>query len=354
MARARHWGLALLLACCGPATGAPTELVIATWGGAYEAAQRAALFAPFTEATGIAIRTVAYDGGPDILGAEKPDLVDMAMSEAIAQCEAGRLRPLPHGDLPDGADGTPARSDFLKDTMQRCALTHTIYATVLAYDSRAFPGRPPTRIGDLFDTEHFPGPRALRRAPAAKLEWALMASGVPRREIYNLLSTDRGLDLAFERLERLRDDLVWWQDGAEPVALLESGRAVMASGYNGRFFSARLSGDSPIEIIWDGQIQEHQTWVIPRGAEHPEAAWAFVRFATGTPALTAFAERIAYGPARASAARLVRRHPEAGIDMRPHIPTHPYNSRNAIAMDEAWYARTLDRIRHRFEAWVGE
>ena len=94
--------------------------------------------------------------------------------------------------------------------------------------------------------------------------------------------------------------------------------------------------------------------VIPRGAEHPEAAWAFVRFATGTPALTAFAERIAYGPARASAARLVRRHPEAGIDMRPHIPTHPYNSRNAIAMDEAWYARTLDRIRHRFEAWVGE
>lgn len=278
-----------------------------------------------------------YDGGPDILRGEAPDLVDMAMSEAIAQCEAGRLRPLPHGDLPDGADGTPARRDFLEDTTQRCALTHTIYATILAHDSRAFPG-----------------PRALRRAPAAKLEWALMASGVPRREIYNLLSTDRGLDLAFEGLERLRDDLVWWRDGAEPVALLESGRAVMASGYNGRFFSARLSGDSPIEIIWDGQIQEHQTWVTPRGTDHPEAAWACIRFATGTEPLAALAERIAHGPARASAARLVRRHPGTGIDMRAHIPTHPYNSRNAIAMDEAWYARALDRIRHRFEARVGK
>ncbi|MFW5926956.1 MAG: ABC transporter substrate-binding protein [Wenzhouxiangella sp.] len=343
--------LFLTLALALPAGADSDGLTIATWGGAYEAVQREVLFEPFTQRTGIEVHTVPYSGGTEILD-RSPDLVDMAMSEAIAACHRDRLLALDHDELPPGANGTPAVDDFIGGAMHRCALTHTVYATVIAYDSRAFPSHPPARIRDLFDLETFPGKRALRRTPGDNLEWALMSSGVPRREIYSLLSTPRGLDLAFRRLDRIRDDLVWWEDGDEPVELLESGAVVMASGYNGRFFNARLDESSPIEIIWDGQIQEYQTWVIPAGADRPEAARQFIRFATGTEPLAALAERIAYGPARKSAARQVLRHPEAGIDMRPHIPTHPYNSANAIGKDVQWYATTMGRIRERFERWL--
>lgn len=335
----------------GPATAQEAPLVIATWGGAYERVQREVLFEPFERETGIAVETIDYNGGSAILD-RGADLIDMAMSESLAACEAGQLQSIDDLELPEGSDGTPAARDFIGGARHRCALTHTVYATVIAYDSQAFAGQRPTEVADLFDLESFPGKRALRKTPADNMEWALLASGVPRQEIYNLLSTPRGLELAFRRLGGIRDHIVWWEAGNEPVELLETGRVTMASGFNGRFFNARLEPDSPIEILWDGQIQEYQTWVIDADSDRGEDAREFIRFATRTGPLVGLAERLAYGPSRLSARAQVRRHPEAGIDMRPHIPTHPYNSANAVAKDIDWYAHTIDRIRQRFEAWL--
>lgn len=343
--------IAVLLCLAAPV--AATEITVATWGGAYERVQREVLFEPFTERTGIEVRTIAYNGGLDILASGPvPDLVDMHMSEAIAACRDDRIRRLDIDTLPDGTDGTPARRDFITGGLAGCAVTHTIYATVLAYDIRAFPGRKPDSVEDFFDLETFPGRRALRRTPASNLEWGLLSYGVPARNLYDLLSTQRGLNLAFRRLDTVRGSLDWWVAGNEPVEMLEAGEVVMASGYNGRFFNARNDHDSPIQIIWDGQVQELQTWVIPAGTGNPDAAWVFIRFATGTEPLTALAEHLAYGPARHSAADRVSAHPVTGVDMRPHIPTHPWNNRAAVRKDMEWYARVLERIRHRFDAWL--
>lgn len=343
-----------MLALVTLATAEPKPaLTIATWGGAYEVVQREVLFEPFTAQTGIAIETEAYTGGLEVLDDSPPDLVDMSMVETLAACEAGDLRTLDHRILAEGADGTPAHRDFAAGALQPCSVAHTVYATVIAYDSRAFTGRRPSRVADLFNLEEFPGSRGLQASPYANLEWALMSYDVPRRELYDLLSTPRGLRLAFERLDRLEGRVRWWRAGRTPVEWLESGQVVMASGYNGRFFNAGLDSDSPIEIIWDGQVQERQTWVIPNGAEHPDAALEFIRFATTTERMAAIANRIAYGPTRQSAADRIGRHPEAGIDMRPHIPTHPYNSATAIRKDVIWYARTYERVLQRFEDWRG-
>lgn len=345
--------IALLALAAPPALAADADdkLVIATWGGAYERVQREVLFEPFEAETGVAVETVSYNGGTDILE-QAPDLVDMAMSESLAACADNRLQSVDDLELPPGSDGTRARDDFIGGARHQCAITHTVYATVIAYDNSAFSGQRPGRVADLFDTETFPGKRALRKTPADNLEWALLASGVPRKELYNLLSTPRGLQLAFRRLGEIRDAIVWWEAGDEPVRLLQSGEVVMASGYNGRFFNAQLESDSNIEIIWDGQVQEYQTWVIPADADRPELAREFIRFATRTEPLVELAERLAYGPARHSAEAQVRRHPETGVDMRPHIPTHAYNNASAVAKDIVWYAHTLDRIRERFRDWL--
>lgn len=341
-----------LLACVGAGLKAdsPEPLTVATWGGAYEAVLEEVIFQPFTEATGVPVETQAYSGGLDILETDPPDLVDMTMNHAMAACSAGLLRPLDLGDLPPGANGTPASRDFIPGSRHPCALTHTLYATVIAYDTRAFPGVRPSEVADLFDLDRFPGPRALQSIPDGNLEWALLSYGVPRQELYDLLSTPRGQDLAFARLDSLSDQIRWWRDGDEPVRMLEAGEVVMATGYNGRFFNARLDRDSPVEIIWDGQIQENQTWTIPRTTDRPELAWAFIQFATTTERLTAVAERIAYGPARHSASQRVGRHPD-GLDMRAHIPTHPYNAASAVTKDVAWYAQVHDRIGDRFDQW---
>ncbi|TFH87185.1 ABC transporter substrate-binding protein [Billgrantia azerbaijanica] len=350
-------GLTLGLAAPGAGQETAPTLTVLSWGGAYERAQREAWFEPFTAATGIPVEAARYDGGLGALrravaSGEVPwDVIDMTRTEAMAACEEGLLEPLSPALLAPAPDGTPPRQDFLPDSFGRCAITHTLFATVVAYRRDAFPGQRPTSIADLFDQRRFPGPRALQRTPAVNLEWALLSYRVPHEELYRLLSTRRGLALALARLDSL-DEIRWWEGGEEPPEMLIAGEVVMASGYNGRFFDAMINRDAPIEILWDGQVQEHETWVIPRGSRHPEAARDFIRFTTTTERLAELARRIPYGPARRSATRQVTTHPETGLDMRLHIPTHPLNAERAIVKDEAWYARTLGRIRDYFRDWL--
>lgn len=332
-------------------------LRVLSWGGAYERAQREALFAPFAERSGMRVKAARYDGGLEELrtaveSGEVPwDVIDMTRSDALAACDEGLLEALSPDLVAPAPDGTPAQRDFHEGAFGRCALTHSIFATVVAYRRDAFPGTRPTSIADLFDQQRFPGPRALQRTPAVNLEWALLSYGVPREKLYELLSTRRGLRLALNRLDSL-EEIHWWEGGEEPGQLLAAGEVVMASGYNGRFFDAMAHRGVPIEILWDGQVQEHEAWAIPRGSRHPEAARDFIRFATTTRRLAALASRIPYGPARRSAALQVTTHPESGRDMRLHIPTHPLNAGRAIVKDEEWYAQTRERIADYFREWL--
>ncbi|WP_282041672.1 extracellular solute-binding protein [Halomonas alimentaria] len=355
MGSRRLAALLLLLAWIPGALAEPLRVL--SWGGAYERAQQEALFTPFSESNGTPVEVQRYAGGlaelrQAVEAREVPwDVIDMTRSQAMAACDEGLLQPLSPDLAAPAPDGTPAERDFMPGAIGDCALTHTLFATVVAYRSDAFPGRRPTRIADLFDQRRFPGPRALQRTPAVNLEWALLATGVPHEELYRLLSTPRGLGLALERLDALKE-IHWWEDGETPVRLLTEGEVVMASGYNGRFFDAMISRGAPIEILWDGQVQEHETWVIPRHADNPDTAREFIRFATSTERLVALARRIPYGPARASAAVRVGSHPQSGVDMRLHIPTHPLNAERAITKDETWYARTLTRMDDYFAEWL--
>lgn len=336
------------------ALAAPDSLTIATWGGAYEASQQKAYFAPFTSETGIAIETADYRGGVEPLArnADRWDVVDTTMADHRRACAEGLLQPMPDDLLADAPDGTPPGRDFLPGSFTRCGVAHIVFSTVVAFDKRAFPGVRPYRIAHLFRPELYPGKRALQQRPDAILEWALLSYGVPVDDLYSLLSTARGLRLAFERLDRIRDRIVWWRDPAEAVRLLVEQEATMASGYNGRFFEAAAVRGQPLEIIWDGQIYELEAWGVPRGSDAAEAAWRFVRFATRTESLARQAAWIAYGPARRSAARQVAEHAETGVSMQPHMPTTRAHLETAIRKDADWYARTRTRLNERFDAWL--
>jgi len=345
-----------LTAAAARAAEEPDPLVIATWGGVYEAAQQTALFAPFTDATGIPIRAARHNGGTAILSRDEAagwDLIDMIDADADAACRDGLLVRLDARALADAApDGTPADEDFMDHAFHPCGLAHLTFSTVVAYDDRAFPGRKPRTIADVFDIERFPGKRAFRRAPVAILEWALMAEGVPRAQVYDLLSTDRGLRLALRRLESIRDHIVWWEGAEEPVELLRSGRVVMASGYNGRFFEARQQDDSPLVVIWDGQLVSTDVWAIPTGTDRRATAERFIRFATHPDRLSALASRIPYGPTRHSALDHIGLHPTAGVPMRDHLPTAPRRLDQALMVDSRWYANTQALRQRRFDAWL--
>ena len=231
-------------------------------------------------------------------------------------------------------------------------MVHLVYATVLAYDDRAFPGEKPRSVADFFDIARFPGKRALRRQPIALLEWALLSYGVPISQLYDLLSTERGMRLAFRKLDRIRDHIVWWDSGAEPVELLKSGTVAMASGFNGRFFNARVNDKVPITVMWDGQFLDSSVWAIAKDTPRLELAERFVSFATKADSMAALANLIPYGPTRHSAMGWIGLHAASKVPMLPHMPTSPSHLRRAIRADSLWYAHTEALRQRRFAAWL--
>ncbi|MEB8431364.1 extracellular solute-binding protein [Cocleimonas sp. KMM 6892] len=335
-----------------------SELTIATWGGSYENAQQTALFQPFEVATGTLVNTQKYSADLAILNSDLlPDIIDMTLGDALIACDKKLIHKLDYKQIliKDKKHKNP-KSDFVKHSILPCGIAHLSYSTLIAYDEREFTGEKPQTISDFFDIKRFPGKRALNKSPSDILEWALIAEGVPIDQIYDLLSTERGMRIAFRRLDSIRDEIIWWDNPKQAASLLSTGKAVMASGYNGRFFSAQLDG-APITMIWDAQIIDWNVWVIPKQKDSNSKTALkndFIRFVIKAENMAKLAEIIPYGPSRKSALRRIGLHAEQGFSMRDQLPTATHHLDRALFRDANWYANTQNLRKTRFWDWLNQ
>ncbi len=355
------WGMILLLGTLWSAAFQPVAaddantntVFLGTWGGSYEKAQREAYLNAFEQATDIKVKTLLYEGGLGLVQDKERqvDVIDMTEPDALAGCQQGLLMPLGVHVLQAANKGQSLEKDFFEGSFAKCSISHIIFSTVIAFSNTTFPGLKPRSLRDFFDVERFPGKRGLQRSPDIILEWALLAEGVPRSQVYDLLSTDRGLRLAFRRLDALRDHIVWWSKPEEPLALLERGDVVMTAAFNGRLFSAQMQA-KPLNIIWDGQIIDRSTWVIPSNAKHPQRAKQFIQFVTQPENMATLSEHIPYGPTRHSAMARIGSHREHGVSMLDYLPTSPRHLEKALIKDAKWYANTISLRQRRFDEWL--
>ena len=336
---------------------AAESITVVSFGGAYTKSQVEAYHKPWMATTGNQIKSEDYNGGIAEIKAQVEagnvtwDIVDVELSDAIRACDEGLIETIDHSALPAAPDGTPATEDFIEGTLHECAVASIVWSTIFAYDKSKMPEGPMT-IADFFDTEKFPGKRGIRKNPKANLEMALMADGVPAAEVYAVLDTEEGVDRAFAKLDQIKDDVVWWEAGAQPPQLLADGEVVMTTAYNGRIFNAVAGEDKPFEIVWDGQVWDLDLWVIPKGTPNKDLAMDFLKFSTATEQLAAQASYISYGPARMSSAPLVGKYSGKDIDMGPQMPTSPDNMKNAIQNNFEFWADNQDALNERFNAWL--
>lgn len=346
------------LALGGPA--AADSITVVSWGGAYTQSQIKAYHKPWEKMTGNKVNSEDYNGGLAEIKAQVEagnvtwDLVDLELRDVVRGCDEGLLERIDPSILAPAPDGTPAVEDFIEGALHECAVGTIVWSTVITYDATKFPGEKPKTIGDFFDTKKFPGRRALRKVPALNLEWALMADGVPTDKVYEVLDTPAGVDRAFAKLDTIKDDILWWEAGAQPPQMLADGEVVMASAYNGRIFNAQNLENMPFVIIWDGQIWDLDLYSIPKGTKKKELALEFLVYATDTQRNADQAKYISYGPVRKSSSPMVSTHAETGIDMKPHMPTAPENFKNALQNNFAWWADHSDELNERFNAWLAK
>ncbi|WP_148254133.1 extracellular solute-binding protein [Aidingimonas lacisalsi] len=337
------------------------ELNVVSWGGAYSMSQQKAYHDPWMEKTGDEIINIDRSGNA-LAGLRSQfeagnvtwDLVDMLPADAMIACAEGLLEPIDHDAmLADAPDGTPPSEDFVEGSLSECFIPQIVYSNIVAFNTEMFPeDDQPDSIEDVFDLENYPGKRALIRKPINNLEWALVADGVAPEDVYDVLETEEGVQRAFDKLDTIKDEVIWWEEGSQPPQLLADQEVAFGSAYNGRIFNAMVSEDQPFEIIWDAQVFELDGWVVPAGKL--DKVEDFLYWATDTQRLADQAKYISYGPARESSNALVSTHAETGIEMETHMPTYPANFETAIPKNDPFWADNNDELTRRFNAWLAQ
>ncbi|MCC0066107.1 MAG: extracellular solute-binding protein [Rhodovulum sp.] len=341
-------------------------MTVVSWGGAYQNSQVKAYIEPYKalhpELTVVmdesSAESVAKMRAMAEAGNVTWDVVDTLASDAIRMCDEGLVMEFDDIDavLAPAPDGTPASEDFGDLLINDCFVPQIVYSTTFGYrtDVADWGGKVPSTVCDVFDLETFPGKRALQKRPIDNMEWALYCDGVAKEEIYDVLGTDEGVERAFNKLNGIKDQVVWWTAGAETPQLLADGEVVIGSTFNGRLFSAIVEQNQPIAMLWDMQDFDLDGWTIP--ADLPEdrlnRVLDFLYFATDTQRLADQAQYISYGPARSSSAPLVGFSEVLGVDMAPHMPTDPANATNTHLYDYGWWADHRDDLDAKFQAWL--
>ena len=349
--------LATALTSVAAVAAAEGEVTVMSWGGAYTKSQVEAYHKPFTAETGIKVNSVDADNPATPIKAQVEagnvsiDVADVEFSDAVRLCDEGLLEEIDVSMLPAAPDGTSPEEDFIEGALQDCAVANIVWSTVMAYNTETVE-KAPGSIADFFNTADFPGKRGLRKSAKATLEMALMADGVPADEVYDVLDTDEGVDRAFAVLDGIKDDIVWWEAGAQPPQLLADGEVVMSTAYNGRIFNAAVGEGQPLEIVWDGQILDFDLFVVPKGAPNKDAAMEFISFSTDTQRLADQASWISYGPARKSSGALVGLYSDGKTEMAPHMPTAEANLSNALVNNFEFWVDKDAELNERFNAWL--
>jgi putative spermidine/putrescine transport system substrate-binding protein len=157
---------------------------------------------------------------------------------------------------------------------------------------------------------------------------ALLADGVAPRDVYATLSSAAGLQRAFDKLDSLRPDLIWYDRDNDAPALIQDREAAFATALN------QDASRAP-HVIWDHQLYEFDAFAIPAGDSKKDLGMDYIRFASGSKPLAAVAEWQPLGPARRSGWSLVGKNPDLGTDLRPFLPTAHWDS--AFAVDDEWW-----------------
>nr|WP_242612595.1 polyamine ABC transporter substrate-binding protein [Corticibacter populi] len=321
---------------------AAKDLTVVNFGGANGNAQKTAYFETFEKASGNPIIGVEYNG---------------EQARVKAMVETGRVTwdvvEVETGDLTRGCDeGLYEKIDWsrvvpedalIPEAVTECGVGAFVWSTVLAYDSNKLKTTP-TGWADFWDVEKFPGKRGMRKQALYNLEFALMADGVPAKDVYGVLATKEGVDRAFKKLDEIKPHIQWWEAGAQPPQFLVAGDVVMSTAFNGRIDAAKREGQ-PLNVVWNGGIYDLDYWVIPKGTPNKDLAYDFIKHASGADTQAVYAQHIAYGPVNLEALKALDAKTAADL------PSTPENAAVGVLMNGEFWTDHGEELQQRFTAW---
>ncbi|MFT4065498.1 ABC transporter substrate-binding protein [Paraburkholderia sp.] len=320
----------------GKAHAAGGQMTLVSWGGAYRQAVEESVVKPFTKETGVQVTIIDT---PDLAKLKAQiqtnnvqwDVFDAPNALGVAGANAGFWEPL---DL-----SMFDRSDLVID-IRNNLLPWYVFVGGIAWDPAKYPpGKHPRNFREYFDVKAFPGRRTFRNRPSETFEAALLADGVPPKQLYPL-----DVDRAFRVLERIKPNVVKWIDQTpQTLTLLQTGETDFSYTYASRVKPARASGQS-VDFSFEQTVNGFEYLAVVKNAPNKANAMKFLAFAARPDRQAAFMELIGNTPGSRKALTLMS--PES----RKWIPD--LQSANSVLMDDAWWAKNFDEITRRFKEWT--
>jgi putative spermidine/putrescine transport system substrate-binding protein len=336
-------------------SGAKNEITFTSWVGPYMRSQMLGFVRPYEVKIDARVNVVSYNGGireirDQVESANVTwDVVDLTQADSLRACEEGLLERIDDIDLPAGSDGSAAKDDFVEGALNPCGVGVIVWATAYAYSKNAYGSTQPSSIADFFDTRKFPGARAIRNDPTVIMEWALMADGVNRDDVYSTLETEDGIKRALKKMDAIKPGLKLWQTGREPIRLLNGAEATMSMVWATTGAVASKEAGANFDIVWDGRVIEVDLFGIPRGSRYQQEALDFIRFASSSESLANMVGYLPNGPTRQSSLALL------SDETLTQIPNGPaYEDKLSIQSDAGWWAKNHAVLDEAFQAWIAK
>ena len=225
--RLRFLCSAAVLALALPGVAAAEQVLnILNSGGEYGDSLEVCVNKPFTEKTGIKVVTETPGGFAKMQAQAKSGVITNTTTDG----STGDMLRMAAEGLTEKVDWAKVNPEPMFDEAKNdWGFGASYYSTIMAYRSDA---APVTNWVEFFDTEKFPGKRALPTYPDFILPFAAMGGGQSMEDAAKGVD----LDLAFATLEKIKGDIIWWESGAQPAQLLKDNEAQYAIAWSGRVF----------------------------------------------------------------------------------------------------------------------
>lgn len=321
------------------------EIVVMTTGGTLEAAQKAALYEPFTKATGIKVVLITVDPAKVLVSIDRGDAPEVD----VIQVNAARAALYERRNALEKIDYKYFDPDTIAGMAQSYRQPFTVgqitYSLGLAYSEDAVKGkRPPATWAEFFDPKAIPGARAMAPCEAGwildggVMEIALMADGVPADKLYPL-----DVDRAFRKLEAFKPNVsVFYGSAGDGPQSLIDGRADFAATFNGRIYTVRNQG-AKVNFNWNQSLIQTNFWAVMHKSPNRDNAMKFLAFASRAQPQSIISNMMAYGPTNDKAFALIK------SDLRPWLPGSPENVAKQVRQDYTWWKESGSDGKSNFE-----
>ncbi len=321
----------------------PPKLRIATWGGAYGAAQQRAILDPVAKQLRVKIESSPANGA-----ARQADLYEVSQGDLIKGCKNGSFAKISTITLKPGLQGESAATDFLSGSLSDCGVASFAWSSLFVIDRDRFKKGAPRTLSDVVNTREFPGKRAFIRRAENLFELLAVANGAPVDGVYQALRDRKQLDKVIASLNRMLPDIVWVDGPRAAMAKLSAGDVKIAMTYSGRAFRTIVVGN--VAPVWDAHVYHFSSWALSATARAPQLGKTFIALATSPEYLAAQSRLWPYGPMRKSAVAMVGSHQLLGTDLAPFLPTSAQHLPRGVRHDAEFWAANSAKLNDRITA----